>query len=394
MSRHGRIGVLGVPGRILGLGLLLIGAASGLPVQDEEPEAPFVRCTKCQNLGAKPCREHARADCQLEDNVLYCSHVAGCEGCGGTGWLDCADCENEACEERLAEKRAGVPALREELAKLDEEMKRPLRVAASEHFVLVCEVEGLKVEKRPLSSHQVLHLYVDRLERLFADYLEILGAEESEFKQRVRVMMWSNPRDHKEGSMRFCGCTGDTGVKLLGLDPTYSVPVLKQYFKNDETLHRNVVHCTVHLLLSHQRPMNWIGNKKGGWADAGLAHWFEERYWGKCDNFCYQEVDTKGGYKGGKWKPAVRKLVALGKASSLGQLFQQNTTTLTMEQHAICFSLVDHLMAQDPEDLNRVLRRLRGKVPTRDAIKEVYGLTVPALEEQWRQWVLSTYPAR
>ena len=37
---------------------------------------------------------------------------------------------------------------------------------------------------------------------------------------------------------------------------------------------------------------------------------------------------------------------------------------------------------------------LREKKPTRDVLKEVYGLNPIQLEERWSAWVLETYPSR
>ena len=137
-----------------------------------------------------------------------------------------------------------------------------------------------------------------------------------------------------------------------------------------------------------------MGNVRGGWADAGLAHWFEDRYFEVCDNYCYQESDTAGGVKGGNWKPAVHKLVLKEKAPSLSGLFQENTETLTPDQHMVAFSLMDYLIAQDAKQVNKLLTRLRNKVTTRDALDEVYGTNALRLEQAWQDWVRETYPAR
>lgn len=381
----------GVTCLLLLLGGGFTGSAFG---QEDEGEAKFVRCTKCKNHGAKPCPEHKAEVCALEDNVLACRAVCDCEVCGGTGWIDCENCENEHTESRLERKRAGMAKIVASWAELDETVERRLRIAESEHFVLVCELDGMKVNKKKLDDHELLHCYIDRLEALYADYCTLLGAQDSEFKEKTRILFWRNPDDHEKASMKLCSFTGESGVKFLGAFPTYCLPVNKKDFKNDEVLHRNVVHNVVHLLLSHQAPINWIGDKKGGWADAGLAHWFEDRTWGICDNYCYQEVNSTRSFKGGKWKPALRKLVALDKTPTLADLFQQNTTTLTLEHHAMSFALVDYLLSLDGKKTNRVFMRLRAKTPTRDAFKEVFGLSVPKLEEQWKAWVLETYPTR
>ena len=41
-----------------------------------------------------------------------------------------------------------------------------------------------------------------------------------------------------------------------------------------------------------------------------------------------------------------------------------------------------------------MLRRLRTRTPTRDALREVYGWSVLEFEQEWKDWVLETYPTR
>lgn len=364
----------------------------------QDPGADLVRCTACRNVGAEPCGEHdAGKDAEaarLEDGVLLCSAVAGCAACGGTAWVDCGRCTNPATEERLAAKRARQEPLAAEAAPFHEGMGRPLCLAVTEHFLVVAEVERWKVEKRILDGHELLHLYAGRLERLFEEYVALLGLTGKEFRHRVRVLLWSDPADHAEAAARFCTFAGERGVKLLGEDPTYSVPAIKRFFTNDESLHRNVVHHVTHLLLSHQEPTLWIGQFKGGWADAGLAHWFEDRFFGKCDNYCYQEVFVATRLRSEGWRPLVRERVAKDEAPPLAGLFEQNTESLSEEQHLVAFSLVDHLLDHDAARTNELLRRLRSKVATRDALQDVFGWSVLELERSWKAWVLATYPAR
>lgn len=354
----------------------------------------FVRCIKCRNAGALPCEEHPHADDLLEENAVYCTLVAGCEACGGTGWIDCERCENPSVEQRLAKKRERQPALAEEVAKYPAEMGRPLRLAVSDHFLLVVEVDSFKVDKTKLGAHELLHLYLGRLETLFAEYVQLLGITDAEFRKRSRVMIWSDPADHAEAARRFCTNAGERGVKLMGEDPTYTVPAIKRFFTTDEQLHRNVVHHTVHLLLSHQNPSLWIGQIKGGWADEGLAHWFEDRFFKKCDNYCYQEVYTDTNLRSADWRPLVRKLVAEDGAPPLPELFEQNSESLTEDQHLVAFSLVDHLLQEDAGRTNALFRSLRAKAATRDALQAVFGRSVLELETSWKAWVLATYPVR
>ncbi len=352
------------------------------------------RCLKCKQVGLVPCVEHKKKDCELEGNALYCSFMADCAVCGGTGWLDCERCEYPDAERRNAEKRLKVKELEPELKKLDEEMGRTLRKAESEHFVLIWEIDELKVDKRRLKDHELLHLYVDRLEELYDAYVNTFGVDDRDFKEKPRVFAWSFMPDHYRAGKRFCGGEGERGIKRLGSTPSFSFPVLKKYFKDDEVLHRHLLHNVAHLLLSHQNPPQWIGQMKGGWADAGVAHWFEDHFFEICDNYCYQEVDTSQGFKGGKWRPRVRKLVAMGKAAPAAEVMQKNTTILTQDDHALSFSYVDFLIQKDAQKTNRLLMRLRSKVPLRDSMKEVFGMNLIQFEKEWRDWVMATYPAR
>jgi hypothetical protein len=155
-----------------------------------------------------------------------------------------------------------------------------------------------------------------------------------------------------------------------------------------------LIHNVAHLLLAHQTPSLWIGNIKGGWADEGVAHWFEDRYFGVCDNFCYQEQNTNITYKEGKWKPAVRKMVASGDLPAVGEVMSKNTDGLEPPMHAVAFSYVDYLLQLDGSKFNSLCRQLRQKVAARDALQSAFGMAPIEFEAKWKAWVLETYPLR
>ncbi|MDE0896975.1 MAG: hypothetical protein OSB10_10370 [Planctomycetota bacterium] len=360
----------------------------------EKEDKVWPKCLKCKTTGKLVCPEHQKADALLEVDVDYCSFVYTDEVCGGTGWVSCPSCERSDVDLELGAKREKMPEIREIMVKMDEEMKFELHTAVSDHFVLTMEIDSLKVGKKRVKHHALIHLYLARLEKLYADYTTILQVKDSDFAERIRIFVWANDRDQADGSLRFCQQSAGEGVKLMGLHPTYSVCGTKRFHKGDEELHRNIIHNATHLLLSAQKPVDWIGNKKGGWADAGLAHWFEDRYFGVCDNYCYQEQNTNQDFKGGKWKPAVKKLVNMKEAPSVATVFTRNTGNLELDEHAVSFSYIDFLIQKDPKMLNLLLKRMRSKTPTRDALMEAFGLSVIEFGEEWEKWVKDTYPLR
>jgi len=350
-------------------------------------------CAKCKGEGLVPCREHGREDLSSELEVLYCSVVDGCEACGGTGWLDCTACEQPEKEAQLAARRSSVASARERLAELDSKMGRRLRKAESKHFVIVWEMTPMKVDKQLKSEHEMLHLTLERLERLFTDYVTLLDVPEEHFKKKSRVFVWQLPDDHRRGSSAFCDMQVAGGAKLMGLDPNYSVCGNKSFFVNDEQLHRNLIHCVTHLLFSHEQPSNWIGALQCGWIEEGLPHWFEDRYFGVCDNYCFQEQNTHFDFHGGHFKPALHDLVEKGEMPPVAGVMQRNTDELGPAEHAVALALVDYLMATDAKALGLLGRDLRARVSTRDALQQRFKISILELEQRLGPWVLANYPA-
>jgi len=372
--------------------LLLILLAWCLPAV---PQVPWQTCTRCDATGLLPCPKHKAAECAFEKDVLYCSVIAGCAECGGTGSVPCGACVNVEARKKLEERRAGVLKSQGGLKTIDDTMGRPLRKVETAHFVLVWEMEGIKVEKRMVEPHEAMHLYGTRLESLFADYCSTLATDETQFREKTWVFVWFLPKDHNDGSQKFCEVTPTKGgVKLMGVHSRYSVLGNRKEFRTDEQLHRNIVHSVSHLLLSAQKPTAWIGNMKGGWLDEGLAHWFEDRVNGICDNYCMQEDNPNASFENGRYRLGIRKLVAKGDLPPIADVTTHNVDTLTVEMNAIVFSYVDYLIPMGPEKLDALVKKLKNKVLAGEAVRDVYGINLLDLETRWKAWVLETYPTR
>lgn len=374
------------PTRLVLLALALLFAA---PLH-----AQSKRCRQCKSSGYIECEAHRRLELDAEHGVLFCSVLDGCEECGGTGHQACAECDDGSRAAGLAAKRAAWSARRDALAELDRVMGRPLRKAESENFVLVWEMSGMKVGKVRRDEHAMLHLTLERLEALRADYVELFAVDPRDLRKKPRVFVWSLPADHRKGSTAFCDLFAPAGSKLMGIDPNYSVCGNRQFFRGDEQLHRNLVHCVTHLLFSHQRPSEWIGNLGGGWIDEGLAHFFEQRGFGVCDNYCFEEQNARFDFKGGKFRPGLRALVEAGEAPSVAALLGKNSDQLEPAEHALALALVEHLVELDPVALAAVGRGLRARGSARELLAEHFDVSPIELQERLFAWVLETYPRR
>lgn len=358
------------------------------------PDKVPLKCVKCRDAGRRPCPEHPAAECEWELKAIYCSEIAGCAVCAGVGWVDCAECVDEAMDDWLEKRRTKVAARKIALKFIDDAMKREVRKGESDHMVVVWEMEDMKVDKRRCSPHELVHVYLDRLEALFADFNARLQVDEKHYSAKCEVYIWNFPADHERCGQTLCDGAIRGGVKFLGAKPRYTICGNRQNFTSDERLHRNVVHAVTHLLLSNVTPAAWVGNIRGGWMDEGLAHFFEDRYWGICDNYCFQEQNTNVDFKSGKYRLAVRKMVAADEAPPAAEVFQQNVDTLTLPQHAVSMSYVDYLLQRDGKKFYELTKLLKKKVPTSDALQQVYGMRTLEFEASWKAYVLATYPTR
>lgn len=377
-----------------GAGVAACGPGAASAVQVQKPVKPG-ECKKCRATGKLPCPEHPKAEVELETaEVLYCSAFVDCAVCGGPGSIPCPTCKDPDAAAALEQRKQDLAVRKVGLKHLDDGMGRHVAKAESAHFVLVWELARHKVEKKFLNGHELAHLYLGRLEALFADYCARLQITEKEFSEKIRVLVWEFVPDQELASTKFCGQGGKGPMKLMGRRPTVSLNGHKSEFQNDEALHRALVHYVVHLLLSAQAPVEWIGNQKAGWVDEGLAHWFEDRHFGICDTYCFQEQNANVDFKGGRFRLHMRQLVADEKVPPIAEVFQQNIDTLTLPQHAASFSYVDFLLSRDPPKFNELVKKVKAKVPSREALKEVWGMTPMDFEAQWKAWVLATYPTR
>jgi hypothetical protein len=66
--------------------------------------------------------------------------------------------------------------------------------------------------------------------------------------------------------------------------------------------------------------------------------------------------------------------------------------TLTVPMNAAVFSYVDYLLFTDGAKFNALIKLLKTKMPTRDALQKTFAMSPIEFETQWKAWVLATYP--
>jgi hypothetical protein len=378
----------------LAMVLLLLLLAPHLAAQE------VVSCKACSNHGSVECARHGKAPSpEQAATVRRCSVAAECKACFGVLAVDCKTCGNAAVEEALRERQRLVREwLQARRAAVDESVKRPLLHLETAHCDLVFSIRPTTVGREKLDTHALMHLYGERIEALRAMFCRVFEVPDADLPGRLEVYMFRDAQDQGVIGPRETGfgSAGSIGLKQMGPRFVYSMWHDLRSLPDDEALHRNIVHNVAHLLLSQMLPVQWIGNKSHGWIDEGVAHWFEDQVTGRCANFCHEEVlvHPGTGWKGGRWRTPVRKMVDEGGLPAFAALSSRNTDQLTFEEHAASFALVDFLITvRGGASFRDLVRHAKRGRPMREALAEVHGWSPISIDAPFHQWVRENYPA-
>jgi hypothetical protein len=376
------------------IALLLFALAAAAPAQDN----PSAGCQNCLGTGSLPCRQHGKL-LDKEKGVQFCSVASECKACSGALQVDCKQCRNPKVEDELAARIKLVQDWRQDRkTKVDDVAKgQPLLHLVTAHFDLSYGLRPLTIGKDKLDPHTCMHIYAERLEALRAQFVELLGVGDKEQVGRLQVFMQRDLQGHQNLAPVVTDGLGGgvaVGVKVMGLLSVYCMWQEPRSLPDDEAVHRNIVHNVSHLLLCNLKPEGVLYDKHAGWIDEGFAHWWEDKITGKCSNFCYEEVLMQPGasFKGGHWRPAVRRMVDEGKLTSFATLAAKNTDQLDFPEHAESFALVDWLLTvHGGAKFKTFAVMLKSGKATRDALQAVYGLAPLAVDNEFTTWVKANY---
>jgi hypothetical protein len=366
--------------------LLCLGFATPL----QEPTQPA--CETCKDRGLLPCKLCASRVCKSQAH-LFCSVEGQCADCGGARTVDCPQCEH-APEVDPALRRAEIAAWRATQAPLDEFMnKRDLVHVESRHFALAFDVDRIDNKAAP-TQHDAAHLYVDRLEQLFAAFATDAGAADEDFTGKTQVMVWSNEKDQQKASSKYTLEKTATQAKLMGLAPVVSVLYGKGRIRGDADLHHALVHQVAHCLLSNLYDGVWTGNIKGGWIDEGVAHLYENRLCGDVQTWCYLSEEQLKALKLGRFESEVIGLVAGGHVPDFTSVASLDTVAMSPQQRLIGWSFCDYIVRKHPGKLGPVAKVLKKQKPASEAIHDGLGLNITDFQLDWVTWVKASYSAK
>ncbi|MBI4881070.1 MAG: hypothetical protein HY812_15645 [Planctomycetes bacterium] len=359
--------------------------------------APRETCSACADRGSLPCPAHKKQDLELEKNVLFCSEVIKCRTCGGVLEIDCDECA--IGDKQIAYAREEKERWLEKQQQNYELLQHEFPIGRSPHFELWWDGDTIVAEKRRLSDHAAMHLYVDRLEDLYQQFKAATGATDEDFSTVFQVMVWKRYKHHQIAAGRFTGQPNpDTGTKRMGAVGIYTVFLDPSTVDPDESaaadLYRAIVHNVSHLLLANAWNGLWPGELQGGWVDTGVAHYFEDKLHGRCTNFCYREQDTISNFRGARWRAPARTLAAANDRPSFAETIRKKSDELSYDEHILSWSYCEFLISRNPAGFGAICRAIKQSKSIREPMLQHFEFDVLNFEEAWQAHVKATYRGR
>jgi HEAT repeat protein len=274
-------------------------------------------------------------------------------------------------------------------------------VAISPHFYVVTNAhKRIKLVtrrgmKRVMSAHEVAHLYAQRCELAYADFMHWFGGDVNLHKPMAVYVVHSEDTRKDVGARYF----GGEGVHMNyafayndriaeGFSGNGFV-VGQQHSRNDNRMHGYCRHQIGHILFSCWQLHGGFEEECPRWAWVGAAHFLarllpiHQEY----ATYCYGEGAGAEGPQT-RWEKRVRQMAA-GRMSPIETFFNLNSLSgFKYHDHLRSWSIMDLMLREDRERWLKLMERLRHKDHEGKAFQEALGIKPDQFHQRWKERVL------
>jgi len=356
-------------------------------------------CHKCNSTGRIENPFMTESMKELEKDVLFCSYPLEKDKKGyGVDFIPCERCRNPDLAKKFKVKFDAI--VKERLKWLEERKnnvsflkpRRQLLFVETKHFSMTWNVPKIvTADRKTYRIHEAMHLYANRLEKFYRDFQSFFEIDDKEMRNtKHNLYLFETQKSCWKAAKEITGLTCFYAAKQPGNPSILITWKDNSTLKTDAQFHRHLIHHVSHLLNVVYYRMEWLATT-AGWADAGLAHFFEIKYFNVADNTCDEE-GTEEEFGASDWEFDVRKALTAGKLESFADLSVKSTTSLNGEDHKLAWSYIDFLLKVKPRNNFKVfMKAIKSKKACRDALKEAYGLSFIGMQTEWEAYVLDKY---
>jgi len=307
-----------------------------------------------------------------------------------------ADGECTACDELIGKPNDKIKAMLDQQMKVEAGPKeKNMVIAISKHFYVVTDIHRrLKVltdggAPRLATSHEVAHLFVERCERAYADFVHWFGGD-SQQSGPMGVYLMSRQGRAEEYAAKYLGNAstdmlyGGGSTRIGGGFAFNGFVGSLQEQRSDQDLHAYCRHMIGHILFSTWKKVDGKEKYCPIWAFVGSAHFLEKMLEPHKDyaTFCSNETTAPSGSPK-DWDKKARALAG-HKLDPIETFFSRNSIgQFSYTDHIRAWSLMDLCMREDRERWLKVLAHLRWGDEEGLALKEGMGYTPDQFNSRW-----------
>jgi len=391
-------------------------ATDGQSAPTPAPDEP--RCGWCKTTGKVPFEVSSKFSAEDDSGpgwkIEFCSEAIESDNMG-IDWQPCPRCKSPtlkaaAVAEYEALRKANEAWLAE-ARKVDKtaQSDEPLVHVRSTHFWIVTDVPKISTDDhKTYKTHEMAHLYVRRMETLYARFQKMFGIDDSENMRNAHsIFIFEKQAPAYRVAPVYTGLSIENAVSVKRSGGTNKESVIvswwdKGIYPKDQDMYRHQIHNMIHQLTAIYYDFTWFQpgetglsppwlNDKYGWLDEGLAHWFEIDFDKKANTYCFREQDSSSRWGGDDWRANIYKAVSAGDRLAFSDVSAKPSQSLSAKEHQFAWSWVDYLMAQDTAAMGKALKLCKQQVPSRDILKQAWGINLLTFEDDWAQWVEDHY---
>lgn len=360
---------------------------------------------------ADPCCQR----CEAGGNCSALKRPSGVSGlCWGSQDVDCfwkrhawswglvcsqcwADEECDLCDELIGGRDPKIlKMLEDQLAIEGASKKHPMWIVISPHFYVVTDIHRkLKVSTdggapRLATGHEVAHLYAQRCELAYNDFVHYFGRGPS-ISKPMGVYLFAKTRDMQQTAARYLGSAktdmlfGGGSTRIGGGIAGNGFVGSLQEQRSDTNLHGLCRHMIGHILFSCWLRVSGEEKFCPKWAFIGVAHFMEKLLPHLEDyaTFCSNETTAPSGSPK-DWDRKARAL-AQRRLDPIETFFgRESMGSFSYHDHIRAWSIMDLMLKEDRDRWLKVLAELRYGADEGGAFKEGLGITPDAFNERWK----------
>ncbi len=349
------------------------------------------------------CIRSTRLECFLRRHSaswkLSCSEETGKCECPGAESVSCPDCSPGAKppDPRRFEKIKKQAAFEQKLFGTT-----PFVVVESPHFYLVSDIPSLKVltqngSKRDVGMHELAHLYVQRAEIAYQDFVHAFG-EEIRGSRPIAIFLNKKKKDSERIQTEYFGRENAGlvyGQRLAGVPPISGgvceagLAVDLEQQTDDDALFQRMRTLEGSVLMSLWHSVDARPAHLPMWVLIGAGHWL-----GRLPANFAEHAAFVGGEgnaprdRGDKWLERLGKLVGKPDFPHVDSFFGYTTLTQTdLTAHMRAWSWFSLFLDEDHDRFVKFVKLVRDGKNQRDAAQDAFGASADEVEAKWRDRV-------